>query len=38
VGGFAAGALLVMLFRNPELVAEHRAGLNNFVRGQFREQ
>ena len=38
VGGFAAGALLVMVFRDPELVAEHRASLQNFVRGQFREQ
>ena len=37
VGGFAAGALLVMVFRNPQLVAEHRANLQNFVRGQFRE-
>jgi membrane associated rhomboid family serine protease len=38
VGGFAAGAVLVMLFRNPVLVAEHRASLQNFVRGQFRDQ
>ncbi len=38
VGGFAAGALLIWLFRNPVLVAEHRASLQNFVRGQFRER
>jgi membrane associated rhomboid family serine protease len=38
VGGFAAGAVLVMLVRNPVLVAEHRASLQNFVRGQFRDQ
>jgi membrane associated rhomboid family serine protease len=37
VGGFAAGALLVMVFRNPELVREHRARLQNFVRGEFRD-
>lgn len=37
VGGFVAGAVLVLLFRNPELVAEHRAHLQNFVRGRFRE-
>ena len=38
VGGFAAGALLVRLFRPADLVAEHRANLQNFVRGQRREQ
>jgi membrane associated rhomboid family serine protease len=38
VGGFAAGALLVKLFSKPELVAEHRASLQNFVRGQFRDR
>ncbi len=37
VGGFTAGAVLVMVFRNPELVAEHRAALQNFVRGHYRE-
>ena len=37
-GGFLAGVLLVWIFRDPELVAEHRAGLHNFVRGQFRER
>jgi membrane associated rhomboid family serine protease len=38
VGGFAAGALLVLVFRNPALVAEHRATLQNFVRGRYRER
>jgi membrane associated rhomboid family serine protease len=38
VGGFLAGVLLVWIFRDPELVAEHRAGLHNWVRGQFRER
>lgn len=37
VGGFVAGLLLVIPFRKPELVAEHRAALHNFVRGQFRD-
>lgn len=37
VGGFAAGALLILVFRKPELVEEHRRNLQNFVRGQFRE-
>jgi membrane associated rhomboid family serine protease len=38
VGGFVAGVLLVWVFRNPELVAEHRATMHNFVRGHFRER
>jgi hypothetical protein len=33
-----AGVVLVWFFRDPELVAEHRAGLHNWVRGQFRER
>lgn len=37
VGGFAAGALLIYAFRDPQLVAEHRAHLRNFTRGHFRD-
>lgn len=37
VGGFAAGAVFVTVFRDPELVAEHRAHLRNWTRGRFRE-
>ena len=37
VGGFIAGAVLVFVFRDKDLVAEHRAQLHNFVRGHFRD-
>lgn len=37
VGGFAAGALLIYGFRDPQLVAEHRAHLRNWTRGHFRD-
>ena len=32
VGGFAAGAVLILLFRNPELVAKHRAMVTSLRR------
>ncbi len=37
VGGFAAGAALILVFRDPQLVAEHRAHLRNWTRGHFRD-
>jgi membrane associated rhomboid family serine protease len=33
VGGFAAGALLILLFQNRELVAQHRAILRRHYHG-----
>ena len=32
-GGFVAGALLIFLFKDNELVAQHRAGAHNWPRG-----
>ncbi|MCU0620932.1 MAG: rhomboid family intramembrane serine protease [Gemmatimonadales bacterium] len=37
IGGFAAGAVLIFLFRDRGLVAEHRAHLTNWQTGHFRE-
>jgi len=36
-GGFLAGALLIFLFKDNELVAQHRAGAHNWQRGHFRD-
>jgi membrane associated rhomboid family serine protease len=36
-GGFIAGALLILLFRDPELVAQHRAMARTTDRLGYRE-
>jgi membrane associated rhomboid family serine protease len=37
VGGFVAGVVLIFLFKDNRLVAEHRAGAQLWQRGQFRD-
>jgi membrane associated rhomboid family serine protease len=38
VGGFLAGVLLIGFFKDDALVAQHRAGAQNWRQGQFRER